>query len=248
MRKSESREHGVLGFLKKGMCFCAISVHCSDGYAAGHHHDNASYLIPPDAQSSPTSSELLKRISTSMEQLKNQHSALSKTFQSYPTLDTSITSLVSSPALPTTTEEEDEVHTPSTATAGQNRMSLFSSHSGDGSVWFDAPEYDGPEEFVLDVSPPEDQGQLYYTDSRMTERTDVTEATEAGSSTGVDTDSESESEEEVEKSLAVEPAVIQRRTSLPSGPVGDEGSLFAVLKKNVGKVRDSSERIGVPVF
>ncbi|RPD63123.1 hypothetical protein L227DRAFT_572963 [Lentinus tigrinus ALCF2SS1-6] len=227
MRKSESREHGVLGFLKKG-----------------HHHEHSSHLTPPDAHPSPNSpTELLKRISSTMEQLKNQHSALSKTFQSYPTIDTSISTLVSSP-LPTTTEEEDEAHTPSTATAGQKRTSLFSSHSGDGSVWFDAPEYDGPEEYILDVSPPEEQDRLYQTDSRMTERTDVTEATEAGSSTGMDTDSESESEEEVENSLAVEPAVIQRRTSLPSGIVADEGSLFAVLKKNVGK---DLSKVALPV-
>ncbi len=172
-----------------------------------------------------------------MEQLKHQQSALSKTFQSYPTIDTNIPGL-SSP-LPTTTEEEDEVYTPSTATAGRNRTSLFSNHSGDGSVWFDAPEYDGPEEYVLESTPQEDQDKLYQTDSRMTERTDISEATEAGSTTtGMDTDSdsESESEEEVENALAVKPAEVQRRTSLPCGPVGDEGSLFAVLKKNVGKV------------
>ena len=29
---------------------------------------------------------------------------------------------------------------------------------------------------------------------------------------------------------------IVRRQALPSGPVGDEGSLFAVMKKNIGKV------------
>ncbi|RDX56050.1 hypothetical protein OH76DRAFT_1518658 [Lentinus brumalis] len=227
MRKSESKEHGVLGFLKKG-----------------HHHEN-SHLTPPDAQSPQNSSELLKLISSKMEQLKHQQSALSKTFQSYPTIDTNIPGL-SSP-LPTTTEEEDEVYTPSTATAGRNRTSLFSNHSGDGSVWFDAPEYDGPEEYVLESTPLEDQDKLYQTDSRMTERTDISEATEAGSTTtGMDTDSESESEseEEVENALAVKPAEVQRRTSLPCGPVGDEGSLFAVLKKNVGK---DLSKVALPV-
>ncbi len=180
-------------------------------------------------------------MSLAVGQLKNQHSALTKSFQTYPTIDTNLSTLVSSP-LPSTVEEEDEVHTPSTTTAGQKRMSLFSSHSGDGSVWFDAPEYDGPEEFVLDVIPAEDgQERLYQTDSRMTERTDATEVTEAGSSTGMDTDSETEDEVEVEKSIAVEPAVVHRRTALPSGPVGDEGSLFAVLKKNVGKVGMAGE-------
>ncbi|KAI0735357.1 Oxysterol-binding protein-domain-containing protein [Earliella scabrosa] len=227
MRKSESgREHGVLGFLKKG-----------------HHHDP--HLAVPDSPSaSPASpSELVKRMSTAVSQLKNQHSALTKTFQTYPTIDTSLSaSLVSSP-LPTTTEEEDEVHTPSTTTA-QKRMSFFSSHSGDGSEWFDAPEYDGPEEFVLDVTPAEEgQDKLYATDSRMTERTDMTETTDVGSSTGMDTDSETE--DEVEKPAAPEePAVVQRRTALPSGPVGDEGSLFAVLKKNVGK---DLSKVALPV-
>jgi hypothetical protein len=32
---------------------------------------------------------------------------------------------------------------------------------------------------------------------------------------------------------------LAHRTSLPSGPVGDEGSLFAVFKKNVGKVHST---------
>jgi hypothetical protein len=30
--------------------------------------------------------------------------------------------------------------------------------------------------------------------------------------------------------------LVAHRTSLPSGPVADEGSLFALFKKNVGKV------------
>ncbi|KAI0757178.1 Oxysterol-binding protein-domain-containing protein [Daedaleopsis nitida] len=228
MRSSKSdggKEHaGVLGFLKKG-----------------HHHDP--HLTAPDSPSSATSpSDFMKRMTTAVGQLKNQHSALTKTFQTYPTIDTSLSTLVSSP-LPTTTEEDDEVHTPSTATGGLKRSSFFSSHSGDGSVWFDAPEYDGPEEYVLDVTPAEDaQDKLYQTDSRFTERTDATDATEAGSSTGMDTDSETE--EEYKEPTPEELAVVQRRTALPSGPVGDEGSLFAVLKKNVGK---DLSKVALPV-
>lgn len=72
-------------------------------------------------------------------------------------------------------------------------------------------------------------------DSRLTGHTDMTDVTDAGSSTSVETDSESD--EETAKIVIAGPAVVQRRTALPSGPVGDEGSLFGVLKKNVGKAR-----------
>ncbi|KAH9898579.1 Oxysterol-binding protein-domain-containing protein [Cubamyces lactineus] len=216
-----NKEHGVLGLFRKG-----------------HHHESSHLSVPePGSAESPSSSELLRRMATALEQLKNQHSALSKTFHTYPSIDTSVSSAVGSPTLPSTAEEEDEAHTPTT---GQKRMSAFSSQS-DGSIWFDAPEYDGPEEYLLDMTPAEEtqENKLFHTDSRLTDRTD---ATEAGSSTGMDTDSESE--ETAAQSFAEEPAVIHRRTSLPSGIVGDEGSLFAVLKKNVGK---DLSKVALPV-
>ncbi|TBU64886.1 Oxysterol-binding protein-domain-containing protein [Dichomitus squalens] len=229
--KSESgKDHGVLGLFKKG-----------------HNHDPSNLSIPESVAPSPPQAELLSRISTAVGQLKNQHSALTKTFQTYPgTIDTTSFSNLASSPLPITTEEDDEVHTPSTATGGKNRQSLFSSHSGDGSVWFDAPEYDGPEEYILDITPPEEsQDKVFTTDSRLTERTDMTDmtdVTDAGSSTGAETDSESEAEPP--KPAAEEHAVVQRRTALPSGPVGDEGSLFTVLKKNVGK---DLSKVALPV-
>ena len=216
-------------------------------YAAGHHHD-VSHLGVLEPSQSPNSTELLGRISTTVNQLKNQHAAL-KALNSYPSLDTNVFS--NSPTLPSTAEEDDEVHTPSTATAAKKRTSYFSSHSGDGSVWFDAESYDGPEEFVLDTTPAEELEKPFPTDSRLTTQTDLTETTEGGSSAGADTDSESESEPEAEPPKPAAPeqsAVVQRRSALPSGPVGDEGSLFAVLKKNVGKVRVPASAcvIGVP--
>lgn len=53
-----------------------------------------------------------------------------------------------------------------------------------------------------------------------------------------------EDEEHVQASLddrranasSLDSKQVVRRMLLPSGPVGDEGSLFAVLKKNIGKV------------
>ncbi|KAI0651676.1 Oxysterol-binding protein-domain-containing protein [Trametes meyenii] len=218
------KDHGVLGLFRKG-----------------HHHEPP-HLAVPDATGSaesPSSSELVISMATALDQLKHQHSALSKTFHSYPSIDTNASGTVGSP-LPSTAEEEDEVHTPSTAGPHHKRMSAFSSQS-DGSVWFDAPEYDGPEEYLLDTTPAEESQdkELFYTDSRLTDRT---ETTEIESSTGMDTDSESEVAPE--KELTEELAVIHRRTSLPSGPVGDEGSLFAVLKKNVGK---DLSKVALPV-
>lgn len=47
----------------------------------------------------------------------------------------------------------------------------------------------------------------------------------------LDDDSDEEEADPAEKARHT-----TRRTELPSGPIGDEGSLFAVLKKNVGKV------------
>ena len=235
--KSENgKDHGMLGFLKKGAFVGCISIALCLMHLAGvgHHHD-VSHLGVLDNSQSPSTSELLGRISTSVKQLKNQHTAL-KSLQTYPTLDT--TTFVSSPTLPSTAEEDDEVHTPSTTTAGPKRTSYFSSHSGEGSVWFDAEEYDGPEEYVLDATPAEEQEKPFPTDSRLTAQTDVTETTEAGSSVGADTDSDSEAE--TPEPTPEKPTVVQRRTALPSGPVGDEGSLFAVLKKNVGKVSRSA--------
>lgn len=155
-----------------------------------------------------------------------------------------MSALISTPVLPSHAEEEDEPHTPSTTTKARNRTSFFSSHSGDGSVWFDAEEYDGPEEYILDTTPAEEHEKQFPTDSRLTARTDMTEATDAGSSAGADTDSESEAEPP--EPAPEELAVVQRRTALPSGPVGDEGSLFAVLKKNVGKVSFSVSRSALP--
>lgn len=143
-----------------------------------------------------------------------------------------------------TTVEESVSPTPSsygTIGRGSKRMSVVSAHS-DGSVWYDAPEFDGPEEFVLDASPGEDdQSKFFEPDTSSTANNTET----AGSS---DTESETDSivkhPEETPSTAQTSTEHIRttRREQLPSPPVGDEGSLFAVLKKNVGKVRIISTR------
>ena len=65
-----------------------------------------------------------------------------------------------------------------------------------------------------------------------------------GAPSGSTTDLQEESEVEADISIDDTPEeasdshlTVQRRSRLPAKPAGDEGSLFAVLKKNVGQVR-----------
>jgi hypothetical protein len=114
------------------------------------------------------------------------------------------------------------------------------------SVWFDAEEPDGATEFIM-----ESDTVPSNSNSRLLD--DLQE--EVGHDSGDDTDEESERNGEHtstttakdtssvrSKSTSMTSAPKQqhrevvRRTQLPSGPVGDEGSLFSVLKKNIGKV------------
>jgi hypothetical protein len=94
--------------------------------------------------------------------------------------------------------------------------------------WFDAEDNIG-EEFVLeDPTPDEEKARPIL---------------QSGSSSLHGYESASSDEEDIvplrttaETDPFVQARQVVRRTYLPSGNVGDEGSLFATLKKNVGKV------------
>ncbi|KAI0785997.1 Oxysterol-binding protein-domain-containing protein [Abortiporus biennis] len=204
---------------------------------ANHHHSPE----PPtdDVHLSDTNSFIashtpLHRIQLALETLKHQHAALAKSLSGLTPLDTNVTSSRNSP-LPSTAEER-LVESPSSGygTIGRSSMrtSRLSNHS-DGSVWFDAPEFDGPQEYVLEITESQPGSQLYEGEGNFDDNDEGSSDTDIGSET-----------EEVERQLqrAMSPAPeeyeglpIVRRTQLPSPPVGDEGSLFTVLKKNVGK-------------
>ncbi|KAF8587365.1 hypothetical protein K439DRAFT_1549545 [Ramaria rubella] len=104
--------------------------------------------------------------------------------------------------------------------------------SGDGSstnVWFDAPE--GPEEFVItdDSTTPSSElveVDLYSSDSineaNYVDATDEGDIGDAGSS------------ESGHTQRRIETLQVERRTILP-GKFGNEISLFALLRKNIGK-------------
>lgn len=108
---------------------------------------------------------------------------------------------------------------------------ISTTSDGNSSVWFDAPEFDGAEEFVLDATPMDEGGsKILALDAPDSPR----EGDEDSDSELEDVHSRSQSTQAPPDATSKETQVI-RRTQLPSPPVGDEGSLFAVLKKNVGK-------------
>ena len=95
--------------------------------------------------------------------------------------------------------------------------------------WFDAEDNFG-EEFLLEDPTPEEEKTRLVSQSRHSS------LHEYGSASSDEEDHISLKAVRNNDSSSHARQVV-RRTRLPSGPVGDEGSLFATLKKNVGKVR-----------
>jgi len=95
--------------------------------------------------------------------------------------------------------------------------------------WYDAR--DGPEEFFMGVDEQEPVELVASSDDRSTERLD------GGS--GEDTDVEDHVIKAQDQKVGIhqqDPTRIVRRSELPATTTSDEGSLFAILKNNVGKV------------
>lgn len=196
---------------------------------------------PPSAVDTP-----LRRAQTALEALKYQHAALAQTMSALTFMDQG-PSLRASPMLATAREEEEiQARTPSTGFSTIGRASHRMSTQSDGSIWFDAQEYDGAEEFLLDEAP--EDGLPSKTSTNGSVGIDL-ETPSSGTSADLESSSDSDSESELYEEpperkaststdiTAPSETAVVRRTLLPSLPVGDEGSLFAVLKKNVGKVR-----------
>lgn len=121
---------------------------------------------------------------------------------------------------------------------------MASSFSESGE-WFDAA--DGGEEYMLEDDEPtpveeknESEGGLSsgVSSSSVDESSEVEEE---GGEKVPDEEVLEEAKKEVVVDLVEQAKHVARRTELPSGPVGDDGSLFAVLKKNVGKVSRSRQ-------
>ncbi|KZT21678.1 hypothetical protein NEOLEDRAFT_1139089 [Neolentinus lepideus HHB14362 ss-1] len=198
-----------------------------------------------------------QRIQMTIATLKLQHANLLKSLSALTSSDVSGSATMRSSPLSTTREEDTTEDLPTPVRSGArtpwgstNRVSTSETASdGTGSVWFDAPEAEseGAEEYIIeqyDLTPLDENGG----GSKMSATSTQTSTSSAleGDGDG-DASSEDEDEDEAEAELASvqthiasggdakEHKEIVRRTQLPSPPVGDEGSLFAVLKKNVGK-------------
>lgn len=208
---------------------------------------NISSLTPPDSEqelherqesshetlaSTTEKPPTLKNILSELILLREQHKQLSACFQTLLHLDGA-----NRPLSATAEEEAEESLDQSANQASPSVSQIFEHHRSstrasrlsrrtsigttDTSVeWFDA--VDGAEEFII---PPEPKDA----EDRVAEN-------------GDDSDSEAEAPADVSASECMTPADeqkkidIQRRRKLPAPITGDEMSLLAVLKKNVGKV------------
>lgn len=169
-----------------------------------------------------------------ISRLREQHKVLQDTIST-------VSSLHSHPRSPIQRTIDEESSTPTAQSPLQLWTStdrLRSSKSSIGtdtsSVWFDASEGGdeiGAEEFVLE------EGEVAEDSSTM----DV-QAVEGGSSSSRTDDSELEVDAVLDTTGAQEGIdhgvhQVKRRTRLPAPPSGNEGSLFAILRKNVGQVQ-----------
>lgn len=176
----------------------------------------------------------LHRLQTSLDALKYQHAALANLIPVLNPADTGFSTARTSP-LPSTTETEEEPPSPEISLRGSKRISTMSNHS-EGSIWYDAPDFEGAEEFVLEAAAADDipSGKVSVESPSVTPEDEWEDS---------DTDTEHSLPTASAPTAVVAPPStketklnIVRRTQLPSPPAGDEGSLFAILKKNVGKV------------
>ncbi|CCM02794.1 uncharacterized protein FIBRA_04905 [Fibroporia radiculosa] len=237
-KKDRAKEHGghVLGIFKKAA-----------PHAHNQHAPDPGAKVQPSDTPSPADPSF-QRVQAILDALRHQQAALAKLALSYSPVDTNPHSAHGS-HLSRTTEEDGERTPIPTASRNFRRFSTTSDQSGgsgSGSVWFDAPEGDGAEEFVVEATPGEEhkESEVFGEGRYKSPQPDPASSTEIDDTdTDADTDSEETSEVEPAETASTSPELpnqddekpVVRRTQLPSGPVGDEGSLFAVLKKNVGK-------------
>ncbi|KAJ6627191.1 oxysterol binding protein [Mycena sp. CBHHK59/15] len=201
---------------------------------ASHHpsiHDSETH---PTESNHSAEKMPIQRVHDALEVLKNQHATLQKSIQSLVLLDPQ--SMRGSP-LPLTAEEPEERPTANSSPSAtftiplaRKRTSVLTTTTSESiNEWFDADSNEGAEEFILDIPP-----QL---DSRQTSKIVSNDSRSSLGHSSVDTDIVEEPSRKPSESSTVDGAAVQviRRTHLPAPPVGDEGSLFTILKKNVGK-------------
>ncbi|EJD55143.1 hypothetical protein AURDEDRAFT_78089 [Auricularia subglabra TFB-10046 SS5] len=214
------------------------------------HHGNHAPPTPPDSSNdvahlgvhrSPSSttftSTTLERMHAVIETLQAQHAALLEAIVPLtqveappPAAHRLLTALTPHAEM----YEEPIAYSPvnsramsiGTMRSNPNRMSVSS-----GSIWFDASE--GAEEFVLEDEG--DETQPFVVDDAESE---ASVEQHLGADLGDKRDDDREHDREAEKQepeAPPPPPPVVRRTHLPAPASTEEVSLFAVLRKNVGK-------------
>jgi oxysterol-binding protein-related protein 3/6/7 len=242
-KPKDASKDGMFGLFRKSECTDSL-LHDLENVGLTYKGHNSSHTPAEVISSTDDKSSLSDvgtftnphdRLQSAIAALKTQHVALSGLI---PFPDNSPANVHGSP-LPSTVEEQSEgSHTPSrfaNPIARKTWASTVTSLSDGGSIWFDAmDELDGAEEFFLDP-PPLEAGAI---EDRIPVLDGQSNSNVSGESSDTDED-----EGMGRLSLAISERAVRagaqevvHRTSLPSGPVADEGSLFALFKKNVGKV------------
>ena len=208
----------------------------------------------PMSQSEVSPDSPQYRLHIALEALKSQHEVLVKHMHKLTHVDTGTAPSTARGFPLPTTAEEDEKHRSGSPQSSSRFTTSFSRHptrtslasiyteSANSHEWFDAPE--AGEEYVLEAEEDEREPS-----EEKSERARALASEPNGSSVGENSSDADRGEDEnpaeqLHEGAKEEPAIdfvehaqqVCRRASLPSGPVGDDGSLFAVLKKNIGKV------------
>ncbi|KAG6845951.1 hypothetical protein H0H87_010999 [Tephrocybe sp. NHM501043] len=174
------------------------------------------------------------RVQLALETLKAQHAMLLTSMQmlaemSHSNQGSPLSATVEEEAQPSRLDTSPRISTPVSKLS--RRTSIATSGSESMHEWYDA--LDGAEEFFMDAPNPEEQtSTMLMNESRS--------SLYQQDSSSIDTDIEDhggikELRPSTPTSSRIADPKVKRRTHLPSPPVGDEGSLFAMLKKNVGK-------------
>lgn len=233
--KEKSKDHASVFHLFR-KCMSSLPLYVKPSHVALAHATAGEF--GHQSESSSDADHVLdpyQRVQTALSSLKAHHATLQKSLQTLAQLDPAQPRHGS--PLPFTAEEEEQG---GNGSQGSSRQPMSPSkrssqrYSVETSIdslneWFDASEGHsaGAQEFFLDGDGTEQPSKILSNDSR--------------SSLGQgDSDTDMESDEQAIEEKQPDPAhqslQVTRRVKLPSGPIGDEGSLFAMLKKNVGKV------------
>lgn len=189
------------------------------------HQVNEDGTLPKSNLDSPLNMRF-QQINTALASLKSQHAALLRSLAHDVTAPPTARG---SPLPPTTEEKEAEPLSTSrfnTALTRRSNLAISMSSLSDSAhnEWFDAEE-DLGEEFFLNVPNPDEEREFIVPQSETSSLNQTASSDEEEHSPPLAHDTDP----------SVNARQVVRRTRLPSGPMGDEGSLFAILKNNVGK-------------